>query len=132
MNHAIDVTGTGIVKYALDIKEEALFTFQECVSVYSTPLLYELIGNCYFVQKNYAKAIENFNIAKNIQPNRFTPLYCLLKLYAALDDKENTVKYANAIITMDEKVPSPKTKNIKKIASEYLIKLKITNDNKTN
>jgi O-antigen polymerase len=122
----------GSLKYALGKKEEALSTFQNGIAVYSTPLLYELMGDCFFAQKNYTRAIENFNIAKNIQPNRFTPLYFLFRLYASIKDKENTVKYANAIIEMNEKVPSTKTKNIKKVATDYLAKLKTTNDNKIN
>ena len=123
----------GSLQYVQNKKDEALNTFQEkAVLVYSTPLLYELIGDCYFTQKNYIKAVENFTIAKNIQPNRFTPLYYLFRLYASINDKSNTLKYANTIANMEEKVPSLKTRKIKKIAADYLIKVKTIYDNKIN
>ncbi len=113
-------------------QSEAFKVFQKGTFYYSSPLLYQQIGDYYLETKNFKSAIENYEIAKNIQPNRFTPLYLLLKAHISKRDKINAVKIAELIVAMDEKIPSAKTNEIKKIAKNLLIKLKQPNEKDEN
>ncbi len=106
--------------YLNNQKDKALEVYEKSNLLYSSPLLYQQIGDCYFAQKGYSNAIQNYEMAKNIQPNRFTPRYLLLKVYIEQKDKINALKYANEIVLLDEKVPSSTTNSIKKIAQQFL------------
>jgi O-antigen polymerase len=106
--------------YLNNQKEKALEVYKKSSLLYSSPLLYQQMGDCFFTQKDYANAIKNYETAKNIQPNRFTPRYLLLKVYIEQKDKTNAVKYANEIVALNEKIPSYTTNSIKKIAQEFL------------
>lgn len=110
----------GNIYYRNNNKNTALQVYEKNKMLSSTPYLYEQLGDCYLSQQDFLKAIMHYEIAMNIQPNRFTPKYLLMNLYIQQKDKFNAIKYANYIVQLKEKVPSRTTKSIKRIAMEFL------------
>ena len=111
------------VLYAMNNKSAALAVYQDATYYYSSPDLYQQLGNCFFANKDYKQAIRNYEIAKYIQPNRFAPRHLLLRTYVELKDKRNAINIAREIIEMDEKIPSRETALYRKSASDLLKKL---------
>jgi hypothetical protein len=62
----------------------------------------------------YEKAEADYRLASNMAPNKFYPLYCLVKLYQATGRTDEAVKMAKEITDRKEKVKSWTTYKIKK------------------
>ncbi len=110
----------GNIYYAMNKKTDALVIYKEASNFYSSPELYQQLGNCYLANKEYQQAILNYEIAKNIQPNRFTPRYLQMSLYVELKDKAKAFQAAKEIVLLDEKIPSEQTAFYKKYAAKVL------------
>lgn len=113
----------GNLLYEMNNKSAALATYQAATTYYSSPELYQQIGNCLLAQKDYEGAIDNYETARLIQPNRFTPLYLQMRLYVELRDKEKVKALATRIVEMEEKVPSEKVSLYKQNAAAILKRL---------
>ncbi len=89
----------------------------------SSPEVYQQIGVCNLLLKKVDSAIKNFEIAKNIQPNRYTPLYLLMNTYLQVKDTINAKVYAIKILNSPVKIPSDKINSYKNDAEKLLTKL---------
>ncbi len=102
---------------------KALESFLEASHFLSTPELFQKIGSVYTLLNKTDKAVENFELAKNLQPNRFTPTYFLMKVYLHKNDTIKALSYANEIISMRIKIPSNKIdlyiKEAKSLVKKY-------------
>jgi len=78
----------------------------------------------YYQANNYAKAIENLEMASNLIPSKFTTKLQLLNLYLLHSDTLKAVQVAKTILTMPIKKSSVKVDEIKSQASEMLTKLR--------
>jgi O-antigen polymerase len=114
----------GNVHYFNNNKAAAAIAYQQASAYISTPTLYQQWGNCCAALGRYQDAINHYQIAQNIQPNRFTPRYLLLMLYVQMKDGPNVLKQATAIMDMKVKVPSPQIDRYKKTAQQILQQFK--------
>lgn len=111
------------VQYYSGDKKNAFSSYKNATKYYSTPELYQQLGNCAIANNQFSIAVKNYHIASNIQPNRFTPKYLLMQHYSKIRDTANTIKLATEIIEMDEKIPSPKIDMYKTIATQFIKKI---------
>ena len=91
----------------------------------SNPNIYLEIANCYNKMGKYQEAIDAINIAKNIEPHHFAPLYSLMKVYKNSKDTTDALLTAKAIIVMQPKVASDKVTFYKKEATAITNLLKV-------
>lgn len=103
--------------------ENARVSYENASEFMSTPELYQQIGNSYSEVRNSNMAIEKYEIAKNIQPNRFTPRFLLLTEFIKMKDSSNAVRLANEIVSMEVKVPSQKIDMYKKVSRDFINKI---------
>jgi O-antigen polymerase len=108
-------------------KAAALAAYKKAAEYTSTPDLYQQMGNCYIAMQQYNAAVIEYEMAKNIQPNRITPRYLLMTVYIKLRDSANTLRLAKEILSIDEKVPSPQINAYKKTATDIIKKLQQKN-----
>lgn len=89
----------GYNKKAREILYNALNIAQHNPNYIDLPLLYHTIGNFYFREKNYKKALEYHNIAYDLSTKFKIPIYKILsssvlnKIYIELKDYKNASKY---------------------------------------
>ncbi len=86
----------------------------------SDPIIFYTLGQCYSIMKKDAESEHNFNVAINISPNRLYPRYLLLKHYININNIDKAAAQAQTIISIDEKVKSKATEDIKKFAWSFL------------
>ena len=67
-----------------------------------------LLANSYLFTGNYTNALEHFETAHNMCPNRFVPLYKQFKIYKAQGDTVRMISTGNEILAKRVKVPSRK------------------------
>lgn len=94
--------------YMVKRYEEALKIGTRCRVYWADYDLELLLGELYEKLYQYEKALEHFEIAHNMCPNRFVPLYKLFKIYKALGDTARVISIGNEILTKRVKVPSRK------------------------
>ncbi len=93
---------------------------EKAKSYSSDPIIFYTLGQCYSIMKKNAESDQNFNVAINISPNRLYPRYLLLKHYININDIDKAAMQAQIIISIDEKVKSKATDDIKKFAWSFL------------
>jgi O-antigen polymerase len=108
-------------------KAAALAAYKKAAEYTSTPDLYQQMGNCYTAMQQYNEAVMQYEMAKNIQPNRITPRYLLMTVYIKLRDSANTLRLAKEILLIEEKVPSPQVTKYKQTATDIIKKLQQKN-----
>ncbi len=82
------------------------------------PMFYVLQGNNYRDMGYLLLAEKSYQKAFSVMPNRLYPLYQLMLLYEQMGDNEKTMCMAWRIRTFKEKVESPATREMKRIARE--------------
>jgi O-antigen polymerase len=110
----------GSALYNQNQYKQALEKFIKASTITSTPSLYVQIANCYYKQKQFDSAINAYNIAKNISPNRISPRYALMKTYEEMKDTLNAIKTATEIIIMQPKIQSSEAKYYNQEATKLL------------
>ena len=105
--------------------EESNKILRRGTEVSTDPMFYNLIGKNYQAMGDYEKAEENYIYSHNLLPNRFYPLYLLVKMYSETDcfSKDKIVKCGNQILNKEIKIQSPAIKDmqreIKLILTDY-------------
>ncbi len=90
-------------------------------AIYScAPELNITLGKTYVLTNQYAAAENIFILASNIQPHHYLPRYALMKMYARMNDVDNTIKMAREIMTMETKVASDKVDEFKNDAQAII------------
>jgi O-antigen ligase len=107
----------------------AVDKFMTALTITSDPDIYLQAGYCYQQLHVNDSAIRAYTMAQNIIPNRMTPVFALMKLYAGLQDSAQAMAMANKIMTMIPKLQSAETDLYKKEAQYLLNKNKIHNTN---
>lgn len=100
--------------------KQAIMAYDKALKLTSNPDVYVLKGNAYCLFNKMTEAIEAFNIAKHIQPNKFSPIYGLLKIYQRQNDVANVLKCAQQIVDMPAKVPSQMIADWKKECNKII------------
>lgn len=104
----------------LQCEKKALPIIQECmITSYDTELLY---GDIYAGLKKYGKALKHYQLASEMCPNRFTPLYAMFNVYGRLSDKEHQANCAAIILKKEIKIPSYEIELIKKNVKQEMEK----------
>jgi O-antigen ligase len=105
-NHAAELNY--VEKY-----EESLRVFEKCTEYYNDMDVQMLMADNYEVLELYDKAEQHLKFAANMCPNRFMPLYELVKLYDKTGHKEEALILARHIAGKEIKVFSPTVMAIK-------------------
>lgn len=79
-----------------------------------------LLADNYLKMENYRDAEDSFLLASQMCPNRFLPLYNLVKLYEQTGRQTEALRLAAEIVRKPVKVPSYTIEKIKKDMSEYI------------
>lgn len=114
----------GAILYEQRNYKVAIEKYNNETLISSNPEIYMQLGKCYLAIKLPGKAIENFNVAKNIQPNRIAPIFGILKAYDIIKDTVNIIKTAEQIISMEPKANFKQADVYKKQAALLLEKYK--------
>lgn len=88
--------------------EEALEMASHCRVYWADYDLELLLGELYEKHNQYENALEYFETAHNMCPNRFVPLYKQFKIYKAQGDTARMISTGNEILAKRVKVPSRK------------------------
>lgn len=84
------------------------------------PMFYVIQGNNYSKMGVYKEAKQAYQKAFHVMPNRLYPLYKLMLLYEKEGKKEKMYEMAWRVMTFNEKVVSPATKDMKRKAKKIL------------
>jgi O-antigen polymerase len=87
----------------------AVDKFMKALTITSDPDIYLQAGYSYQQLSLNDSAIRAYTMAKNITPNRMTPVFALMKLYTNLKDSAHAVAMANKIMIMIPKRRSAET-----------------------
>lgn len=87
----------------------------------SDPIIYYTAAQCYSILSLDELAIQNYYIAINITPNLLYPRYLLFQHQVKNSLHKEAVQNAKLILSIEEKVLSPATIEIKKIVKDYLL-----------
>ena len=107
----------------------AVDKFLRALSITADPDIYLQAGYCYQQLQVTDSAIIAYTMAKNITPNKMTPVFALMKLYAGLKDSAHAMAMANKIMIMTPKWQSAETDFYKREAQLLLNKTKTDNTN---
>ena len=86
--------------------EKSIEILNECASKFNDYDLQLLLADNYTGIKNYQKSEETIKLASDMIPNRFYPLYQLVKLYQTTGQHDKAIKIANEILVKPIKIPS--------------------------
>lgn len=115
-------TNYGVAYLRLKKYAEALQKFKKAARLKSYPRTYIHMAFCYQKLGNTDSAIAACITAKNMIPNRLTPLYALMMIYANKRDSGNAITMAKQIIETPSKIPSAEANYYKLTASKILRK----------
>ena len=96
------------VLYINGFYEKSLEIALKCKQYWADYDLERLLGELYEKHNQYGKALEHFETAHNMCPNRFVPLYKQFKIYKAQGDTAMMISIGNEILAKRVKVPSRK------------------------
>ena len=88
--------------------EKCIEVCNRCSNHLSSYDLEFILANSYLFTGNDEKALEHFEIAHNMCPNRFVPLYKQFKIYKEQGDTARMISIGNEILTKKIKVHSRK------------------------
>lgn len=122
---ALDTNGPFLLDYSDYLNkcnklDSSLLMYNKANKFLYSSNLYSNIGNLFFLKKDYTKAIEFYTLSHNTVPNRFYPLFMILRCYIAKGDKLNSKLMAKVIYEKKVKVPSPIIEQIKYFAFKNL------------
>ena len=84
------------------------------------------LGDAYKGLNQYDKAESNYQLASNMVPVKFYPLYCLAKLYSETGRKKESLAMAQTIINKDIKIASYMVTTIKNEMRQFIEAQKIS------
>ena len=90
--------------------------------VSNDPMFYIIQGNNYRKMRFFKEAEDAYQKAFDIMPNRLYPLYQLMLLYEEEGNLERMSEMAQMVLSFNEKVVSPATKNMKKETKKKMLK----------
>lgn len=79
---------------------------KETKKYFNTTIIEMTLGNAYKYLGKYKKAEKSYHIAESMVPNRFYPMYLLVKLYNETGQKEKAYFKAREILNKKVKIPS--------------------------
>lgn len=100
--------------------DKSIEILNECARKFNDYDLQLLLADNYTGIKNYQKAEETLKFASDMIPNRFYPLYQLVKLYQATGQNNKAIKLANELLEKPVKIPSTTIGTIKHEMKEFL------------
>lgn len=100
--------------------QESITKLDECAKQLNDIDVQILLSDNYMNLKNYTQAEECLLLASQMCPNRFLPLYNLMKLYDQTNRCEEAYHLATEIIKKQVKISSYTIENIKKEMEEYV------------
>jgi O-antigen polymerase len=118
----------GMALAALHDYRNAVDKFMTALTISSDPDIYLQAGYCYQQLNLNDSAIRAYTMAKNMTPNRMTPVFALMKLYTSLKDSAHAMAMANKIMIMNPKLRSAET-DFYKSEAQHLLKNKSGNIN---
>ena len=90
--------------------------------VSNDPMFYIIQGNNYRKMRFFKEAEDAYQKAFDIMPNRLYPLYQLMLLYEEEGNLERMSEMAQMVLSFNEKVVAPATKNMKKETKKKMLK----------
>lgn len=99
--------------YAAKHYKEALYIAQRCRTHWADYDLELLIGELFNELHQYEEAEDHFQLASNMCPTRFIPLYKLYQIYEKIGDEEKVNQMATLILNKPTKVESGTVKCIR-------------------
>ena len=116
--HFLQNNGVFLQHYGKSLEMDGRFV--DAVSVLSHGRTYyndeftgTILGNCYQYIGNYTAAERQYQLAFNMSPKKFYPLYLLAKLYYKVGLVDNAASVATDILSKPIKVPSKAVEEIK-------------------
>lgn len=94
--------------------ERSIPVLQRACRYFSDTDVFCYLGDAYKGLGQYEKSEANYWLASSIEPNKFRPLYCLVKLYHETGDFVKATELATVLIHKKEKVKSYTTYKIRK------------------
>lgn len=110
----------GVESYMIKHYDEAISILTECTHYWNDYDVQLILADCYMQEKRYDQAESAFLLASNMCPNRFVPLYHLVKLYDLVGQREKAYDLAKIIIHKKIKIPSFKVQRIIKDMVDYV------------
>jgi O-antigen ligase len=106
--------------YQVKEYEQSNVILQEGVRLSSDPMFYHIIGANYKGLGDVGLAEKSYLFAFDVVPNRITPLYLLMKLYAETGQEQKSLEMAQRVIDFDPKVNSHIVEGMKQEAKEMM------------
>jgi O-antigen ligase len=100
---------------------ESLAVLEPATKLSCDPMYYNVIGNCYKVMGEYDRAGQAYLKAYHIVPHKMYPLYLLAKMYGETGDYGKAIDYAERVVGMTPKIPSPATHDMQKEMKELIV-----------
>lgn len=107
--------------------EKSIDVLEECLKGHNDYDVQMLLADNLEKVNQWNQAEQHYQLAARMCPNRFMPLYRLVKVYQLQDKEEKAQKLASAIIMKEIKVPSAVVERIKMDLKQY-IKITIKGD----
>ncbi len=93
--------------------QEALALLKEAGNYYKDEFGFIVLGDIYKELNQTQKAETQYQLAVNMVPHKFYPLYLLAKLYDETGQKEKAVAFARQLLDKEVKIPSKAIEEIK-------------------
>jgi tetratricopeptide (TPR) repeat protein len=118
--HGLFLQQYGKSLYMESRHKEAIEKLAEGGKYYKDEFWYVTLGDCYKATGEYLKAEDQYNLAANMVPHKFYPLYMLAKLYDETKQKEKAIAIAQEVMDKTVKVPSKAIEEIREEMQEIL------------
>lgn len=102
--------------------EESRQILEECALIFNDMDVQILLADNYKQLRCFDKAERCLLLAHNMCPNRFIPLYQLVKLYIEQGNENDALLIANKILKMKVKIPSNAINRIRREMKDYVEK----------
>lgn len=100
--------------------EEAVILLYEAGNYYKDEFSFIALGDVYKALNQNRKAETQYQLAANMVPHKFYPLYLLAKLYNETGQKDKAVAFAWQLLNKEVKVPSKAIEEIKEEMREVI------------
>jgi len=107
--------------------QKSIEVLNKASKFHNSPIVQTTLGDDFFACKKYSMAEQAYYNAFWMVPNRFYPLYCLIKLYAATGQSQKQNDIANMILAKPIKIPSAAITQIRAKAAEIIHKENVKN-----
>ena len=103
---------------------EAIIKLTEAGSYFKDEFWYIILGDCYKATGEFSKAEDHYQLAANMIPHEFYPLYLLAKLYHETGQNKKAIVIAQEVMDKVVKVPSKAIDEIRDEMQEIITKNK--------